>query len=344
MHLSSNARPTKAACGPVFALCAMMLAAGVRGQDAAPGVVSFSSLASAVRQKDYTVVQLRRFFDANGVVTVREEARVAANGSYEPDYELDYQGVVGEPTGSPSWLEWQQIYARHGNLFFEHGLFRIRDLSSVQQNYTLHSFGNTTRAGRSARRVVVFPSQLDKAIWLLEIDTATNVPLYSAEYDSQLRLLSEIEVQTFTLGSQLGPAAASATTVTVLPTFAAAKSFMGDPSGLVEPTGTTAEYSLDKVEVVTDPLNNRQTMMLTFTDGIDQLFITQTPGVSDAFAALPVRLKASESHTIARYRDPAMSVLFFWDDRVAFQVAGRGSLLRLDDFAQAVYVKAILNL
>ena len=80
-----------------------------------------------------------------------------------------------------------------------------------------------------------------------------------------------------------------------------------------------------------------------YTDGIDQFFVTQTFGVSDLFASLPARKKPSRSHTIARYRDPAMSVLLFWDDGVSFQVAGRGSLLRLDDFAQAIYTKAIYN-
>ena len=75
----------------------------------------------------------------------------------------------------------------------------------------------------------------------------------------------------------------------------------------------------------------------------DQFFVTETFGVSDLFSALPVRQRPGVSHTIARYRDPAMSVLLFWDAGVSFQVAGRGSLLRLDDFAQAIYTMAIYN-
>ena len=110
----------------------------------------------------------------------------------------------------------------------------------------------------------------------------------------------------------------------------------------VEPKPTaTDEYEMHRVEVRTDPLNNRQTLLLGYTDGVDQFFVVETPGTSDSFGALPVRQKTGPSHTIARYRDPAMSVLLFWDESVSFQVAGRGSLLRLDGFAQAIYVQAL---
>jgi hypothetical protein len=38
-----------------------------------------------------------------------------------------------------------------------------------------------------------------------------------------------------------------------------------------------------------------------------------------------------------------MSVLLFWDDGVGFQVAGRGSLARLDEFAKRIYTQALLG-
>lgn len=330
----------------VLAVLLVMPAVGRAQGDAGGGggpVISFAGLSQMLASQDHTVVQLRRFFSPSGVTAVREEARVQANGTAEPDYELEFLGVEGEPNGSPLWQYWDQTYRDHGKLFFEHGLFRVRDLSKVHHNYVLHDFGTTLRIGRAVQRVVVFPNELDKSIWLLEVDIATNVPLYTAEYDAQMRLLSEVEAVSFLPGSHLGPPSGSATTVTVLPTFDAAQTFMGAPAGLVEPLEATAEYELHKVEVRTDPLNNRQTLVLAFTDGVDEFFVIQGPGVPDSFAGLPVRQKTEPSHTIARYRDPAMSVLLFWENGVSFQVAGRGSLLRLDEFAQAIYIQALLD-
>ena len=308
---------------------------------AAPAAVSFASMAQSVRVQDYTIVELRRFFTTNGVIAVREEVRVDANGTAHPDFELDYRGVEGEPTGSVVWQQWSQTYAEHSRLLFEHGMFRILDLARARANYTLHDYGPAQRLGRAVRRCVVFPQRPDKPIWFVEVDVATKVPLYGAEYDSHMRMLSEIEAVSFVGSAQLG-AQAGSTTLTVHPSFTAARTFMGAPGGLVEPKPTaTDEYEMHRVEVRTDPLNNRQTLLLGYTDGVDQFFVVETPGTSDSFGALPVRQKTGPSHTIARYRDPAMSVLLFWDESVSFQVAGRGSLLRLDGFAQAIYVQAL---
>jgi hypothetical protein len=278
------------------------------------------------------------------VTTVREELRVAANGTSDPDHELDYRGVEGEPVGSPLWATWAQNYASHGDVFVDYGSFKIHELAKVQQNYTLHDFGPATRAGRTTQRLVVFPNRLDKAIWLVEVDAQSLVPLYTAEYDTRLRLLSEIEVLSYSNGALLvSSAPPPSNLVAQLADFATAKSYMGDPAGLIDATGATGEYSLDSVQVKIDPLNNRQTLVLGFTDGVDQLFVIETPGAPDIFAGLPLRQPKSASNTIARYRDPAMSVLLFWDDGVSFQVAGRGALVRLDSFAKTIYTKAILD-
>lgn len=313
-------------------------------QDLAVQPLTFAVIAQAAQQQDHTLVQRRRFFEPTGVTTVREEVKVDANGTNAPSFELNFVAVEGQAPGSPIWLQWDNTYARHGKVFFEHGQFRVRDLAAVDRNYTLYDFGPTTRIGRPAHRVVVFPHTLDKAIWLLELDQATLLPLYTAEYDRQLRLQSELEAVSLTLGQpQLTQSASSTSTVT-LPDFQAASLAMGAPQGLVEPGSSTGEFAVCKVEVRTDPLNNQQTLVLNLTDGIDEVFVTETPATADVFAGLPVRQKGTGmSHTIARFRDPSMSVLMFWDDGVSFQVAGRGSLLRLDDFAQKIYTKALLG-
>lgn len=328
-----------------------------RGVAAAPGsqqpapstTLSIAALEQGPRANDHTIVQLRRFFDGRaGVVTVREELRVDADGTDSPPYVLSFLGVEGElPTSSVS-QNWAQTYSRHGGLFYRHGFFHIHDLAKAQQNYTLHNFGTVVRAGRTAHRIVVFPNQsfpngLDKAIWLLEVDTVTFVPLYTAEYDARFRLLSEIEAVTFLPSVQLGTPPPSLMVVTAQPSFAAARSFMGDPVGVIEPNSSfVGEYGLQSVDVATNPLNNRQSLTLCYTDGIDEFFVVQSPGTSDFFAGLPTNKSATgNTNTIARYRDASMTVLLFWDDSVGFQVTGRGALARLDGFAKSIYAQAL---
>jgi hypothetical protein len=80
---------------------------------------------------------------------------------------------------------------------------------------------------------------------------------------------------------------------------------------------------------------------MTYTDGVDQFVVVQAPGTPDMFGALPGR--AGGGHVIGRFRDPAMSVLVFWEGGVSFQVAGRGSLRRLDGVARDLYVQALAN-
>jgi hypothetical protein len=304
-------------------------------------VPTMPMLAQAVRSQDYTAEQLRRFRDGRGgVVAVRERVEVDANGTTQPAFALTFLGVEGELPGSVTTLEWQRVYNRFAPLFYTHGMFRVRDLGAASANYTLHDFGNVVRANRSARRLVVFPSSLDKAIWVVDVDAQTSVPLYFAEFDVQMQLLAEVEVQTFMPSVGALPASASSIAITSLPDFAAADALLGHPGQIVDPsTHVAAEYHVDSVQVHVDNLNGRRKLMMTYTDGVDQFVVVQAPGTPDLFAGLPGKINGG--NVIARFRDPAMSALLFWEGGVSFHVAGRGSLRRLDELARAIYVQAL---
>lgn len=294
------------------------------------------------------MVQLRRFRDPQGnMVTVRERVDVDAIGTDAPNFELAFLGVEGELAGSAVTQKWQQTYSRFDQLFFLHSSFHVKDLGKAATNYQLHDFGPIARASRSARRFVVWPQQLDKSVWVIDVDVQTSVPLYCAEFDPRMRMLSEVEGLSFTPATPAVAVAASS--IVALPDFSAATSYLGNPTGLVDPNVMlTSEYSLAQIEVRDDPLNGRQKLVMTYTDGIDEFMIVQTPNTPDAFASLQARsgkgtTPAPLGHTIARYRDPAMSVLIFWEDGVSFQVAGRGSLQRLDELARQLYLQARTN-
>ena len=309
----------------------------------APPVPTLASIGQALLIQDYTVEQFRRFRDELGnVVTVRERLEVDANGTAHPDFEITFLDVVGEPAGSALSVEWQQSYIRFGNLFFRHGSFQVRDLAKASVNYTLHDYGQVVRAGRMARRMVVFPASVDKAIWVVDIDSVTSVPLFIAEFDNSLQLRANIEALTFTPSVQAITPTQAAANVTPMTNYAGAEAFLGLPTGLVDPIVlVTPDYALERIEVHDDPINGRQKLVMSYSDGIDQYMVVQTLNSFDPFVGLPSAVGGT--HTIGRFRDPALSALVFWDDQVTFHVAGRGSLRRLDEVASRIYLQALSN-
>jgi hypothetical protein len=301
---------------------------------------SLQALEQAARNQDFTAVQIRRFRDDKGnVAAVRERLEVDANGSSTPTHAVTFLGVEGVLPGSPVHVKWQNTYSRFGPLFYSHGSFRVRELSAALGNYVLHDFGSVVRAGRSARRAVIFPNSVDKAIWVVDVDVATSVPLYTAEYDVQMRVHAEVEVVAF------------ATTVGVLPgtpawithhqDYLTARTFLGQPAGLIDPdTAVTSEYTLHRVEVRDDPLTAQRSLVMTYTDGVDQFMVTQIPNAIDPFQDLPMK---GTGQVISRYRDAAMSALIYYEGGVLFQVQGRGALHRLDPLARRLYLQALAS-
>jgi hypothetical protein len=307
------------------------------------GSVSLASVAYADAWVPRTLVQVRRFFERGRAVAVREELIVAADGSPDPVFSLRFLAVEGEPAGSPTWTSWSQNYARYASLYQRHGSFRIRDLTRAAANYTLHDLGPSQRAGRSGRRMVVFPVRPDKSVWLLDVDLATQVVLYAGEYDVQLRLLSEVEALSFTPTANVTSPNVPSMVVTAVPNVDAARRLMPGAAFVDPSLQAVAEYALGRAQVVDNPLNGRRSLVLAYDDGVDEFFVVQSPGTSEYFAGLPSQNKAGGStpHTMARTRDPLMASLLFWQSGVGFRVDGRASLRRLDDFAKQVFRQAI---
>jgi hypothetical protein len=106
---------------------------------------------------------------------------------------------------------------------------------------------------------------------------------------------------------------------------------------LVQPSigGIVAEYTQHFVQVTEDPVNGDRTLVIGYTDGIDEFFVLQSHGSGDPFSGSPsMRVaKGTPAHAIASYDDRAMRVYAFHENGVTFQVVGRGSLLRLKDVA-----------
>lgn len=302
-----------------------------------PQVPTLQSIHTASISQDITATRVRRFLAEDGsVVAVRE--LFETNGVLPiPSRDVAFLGVEGEPSGSTLWQKWAQTYQRFEVLLANSGVFCIRDLGRAQQNYTLHDFGAVVRAGRAARRLVVFPNVFDRAFWVVDVDSQTNALLYSAEFDSQLRLLSEVEVVSFQPSARLLPLQAGSFYVD----FASASPNMVNQVGLINPDITLAtSYAMDSVEIRDDALSGLQAMVASYSDGVDQILVVQMPGTSDWLAGLPGTSKGGQAMG-RRYRDPTMSVHMFWEGGVTFHVAGGGAQVCLEPLAKRIYLQAL---
>jgi hypothetical protein len=313
--------------------------------------VTFPLLARAPFQSSYQADQVRRFLDSSGnLVELQERLTVEGNGTESSPFRLDFVDVLGPKPKGPVATQgpkWEGIYADHAGLLFLHSGFRVHDPVLAQANYSIMDFGTARRAGRDVRRVVVYPGRPDKAIWVVDVDTQTGIPLYSAEFDPSARLLGEVEITGLNLGSASIPQTPNwnwspRLTITNLTSpQQAATVLTGSPTipgvGQIMP-----EYALHDLHVAANALNASQTVVFGYTDGIDEFFVTEAFGASDPFAPSPMTPRgAPHTHTIASYDDPGLRAYVFHESGVTFEVIGRGSLRRLEDVAKRVCHQAV---
>jgi hypothetical protein len=286
------------------------------------------------------------------MVEVNERLIVAPSASGDPLFSLTFVGVVGQQVGSTEYTHWQLTYQRYASLFHEHGSFRVRDAAAATSNYSILNFGQCVRANRVAYRAVILPHRLDKSIWLIDVDAITGLVLYSAEYDPSARLLGELEVTQLLSAQSVGRLPANwqwrpLSVVTAYPDIDHAIAYLADP-GLVRPriSDIAGEYSQSRVQVTESPLNLVRSLVVTFTDGIDEFFVIETPGQSNPLDLSPSSVKGkktSPSHTIAFYDDPSLRVYLFGEGSVMFEMVGHGAMLRLGQAAKRVYTQAITH-
>jgi hypothetical protein len=315
-----------------------------------PGDVSFSMLEHAPGAWNYTVTQTRSFLDSQGIVVrIRESLEVRGDGTTEPPFRLAFQSVLGG--SAVEQAKWRSFYSGSSGLIHRHAGFQMRDSVQAEFNYRLIDWGTVIRANRTARRVICFPNRGDKGIWALDVDCQTGLPLYRAEYDARGHLLAEVQVTQLTVH---GLAVTASTTATwgwkprlTIQRFATPSEAVGragsnaiTPSGMVIP----AEYVPSLSQLTTDPINGDRSLVLGFTDGVDEFFVVQSFQSIDPFplqASGPAKSN-QPTHVIASYRDASMQVFVFHDRGVTYQVVGSSSLAhRLEGVARGICRQAI---
>ena len=285
----------------------------------------------------YHTVQQRTLDDGQGsMVTLRESLKVQGKGSLTSPFRLDFEAVVGQQPAAASNNRWRAAYDAHAGLIHRHGAFAVRDARQAKKNYRLISFGDASRAGRAAWRVVIFPLRLDKGIWVVDLDRQTGVPLYRAEYNSNGKLISELEVTSFSLmqaSARVRNAWRPRLEVSRLTKLNQVASRLSRQPAHPEVGGIMNDYEQHMMHMTEDPLNGDKALVLGYTDGVDEFFIVQEFGRLDPLR-IPRAFDDEEAHTIASYDDPHMRVYVFHHDSVTYKVVGRASLMRLQDVAR----------
>lgn len=319
--------------------------------------VTFQMISQAPQNASHDSVRVRRFLDHNAqLIQVREQLTVQADGTSDPAFKLEFLDVVsGSSSNSIARTQWSEVYRNHAGLLHLHGGFRVTDVALAQQNYQLFDFGASQRLGRAVRRVVAYPNAQDKSVWLVDLDVDTGVVLYSGEYDSRLQLVSELETTSFTVNGpviQLGPRNVGKPAWSWRPKMQVSRytSFAGAAAqfGAVAPVqpaigAIVGDYSQKIVQITEDPVNGDRTLVLGYTDGIDEFFVLQTQGSDNPFLDNPAvrNINDTEAHAIASYDDASMRAYIFHEAGTTYWVVGSGSLARLRDVSMRVCRQAV---
>ena len=323
--------------------------------------ITLDLLQRVMRETPFQARQVRRFLQPDdSMVGVIED--LACNGDpAQPRFDIEFVAVEGATPAPQATSQWGSTYATNGSLLHEHGGFRVRDLRAARSHYSLSHFGRAMRGGQPVWWVVIAPNSRDKASWVLALDEQSALPVYQAQVDPRGRLLGEIDVRQLTLA--ISPQASWWTPVMSVSRFAtaeaarvamAAPQARGSVAGLLVPAidQVMPEYSLHLAQVTADPANGQQTLVLGYTDGIDEFFVLQSPGVTDPFAGLPVGagrtsgktrgpIRSDREMAIARYDDTSLRVYLFQRNNVLVRIAGNGSLVRLDNVARRLAQQAV---
>ncbi|MEY4828453.1 MAG: hypothetical protein RLZZ562_249 [Planctomycetota bacterium] len=319
--------------------------------------VTFQQIAAAPLQASHESNRVRRFLDPAGqLVQVREQLTVQADGTADAAFKLDFVDVVA-PTGNTSSArtQWSEVYRANAGLLHMHGGFRIADAQLAQQNYQIFDFGSCRRLGRDVRRVVIYPNRQDKGAWMVDLDVQTGVILYSAEYDAQLRLINELETTSFVVTGyvvELGPRSRAKPAWSWRPKMQVSKyanlgvatAQLGSMTP-IQPAiqSVVSDYRQSLVQVTEDPVNGDRTLVLGYSDGIDEFFVLQTKGGGNPFSEHPAvrNVNATSAHAIASYDDASMRAYVFHESGTTYWVVGSGSLARLKDVSFRICQQAV---
>ena len=312
---------------------------GFIGQFAWPWNISFAHIQSAMEKRTYETRQVRRVLDrsdprqpAASWISVQERLRHFAAGAGRPsNFVLEFEGVVGRELTQAEFDQRSRRYGQIAGFLFHHQSFSVSDAAAASRNYAIHFLGFARRAGRPVYQTAIVPRVGDRPSWSVDLDIVTGYPLYRAEFDANLVKVAEVEVFRFNPNFRGGGVDLPVRNRTSHPSPYAALGSIGlgnaqVPEAAVLPSG----FELRSSRVLAHPLTNVSKAVLTYSDGIDKLFLV----VGESGESI------TKGNVILIYQDDAgMAQCRFDEDGVRYILAGRETNESLRQLAKTFYAQ-----
>ncbi len=302
--------------------------------------IDFAVIYRAISEMSYEAGQIRRVRDGSKAgqwVGVRERIHHDVDLTGGERFRLDYVEPVGANIPEQEKLRRRDLYTDKAGFIYTYQGFRVYDVKQAEANYRIYPIVRLERLGRPVERVLVYPVRWDRSIWLLDLDVETGYPLYSGEYNNRAQLLSEVLVEAFNPGSTALTADTSWKPTMVVRPFQNPRDAMNalgsESQDLIEEgiDGLPPGYERSTTQIVENLYGERNYVSI-FTDGIDNVFVIQTPNSDSPFGQL--------GNTIAEYRDLNVAQYAFYVKNVRFLILGR-SALELRSAVESIYHQAV---
>lgn len=305
---------------------------------------AFAAVQSGQTRADYRAVQVRRVrgtfsgfdVDREWVSAVENLVHRGATQSRPEAFSLDLVCFEGISMSAADLQHRQRLYQGQAGYLFRFQSFRIHDAGAAAANYELFDVGvSVQRAGRRCGRYAIVSRSLDRPSWVIDVDAATNVPLYCGEFTPARELVSELEVLRIDYGiaAQVPEGDSWAWTPRVgIQHFATAAQALSQVPTLAALTPAIPGYAFDHARVVTDPLSGEQSVVMVHVDGIDSVLLRQRrqPRID------------TDGHVLKVFADAGVTQCLFQQSETEFLLIGRSTLVR--ELAKAIYSQAVANL
>ena len=333
-------------------------ASGSSGQAkpfALPSQISFQHIKDAMERRTYAILQVRRAREQVPMTTATggQTQWVGTNESLlhqqagtttAERFDLRFLGVEGKKLTPFQLSVRKKTFVASAGFLVRYQSFRVHDVARAKANYIIYYLGKQQRIGRPTYRIAVLPKRWDRSAWLLDLDLETAYPLYRAEYTLDAVLRSEVEVTSFQPDVRVpnnmttwwrptnGVAVYSSAAKALSQVLTGVKTHVVPGIGEL-PFG----YALAKSQVVTDAFQGTKKAALIYSDGIDQLFVLQTPR--------PSVKAANESPVVVGdnlyvFENNGITDLYFTRGGVDFRVIGGASAGMVEVAAKAIYRQA----
>jgi hypothetical protein len=325
-----------------------------------PSGITFEAIAAAESSLSLRLEQVRRCLEITRTDSagprsswsgIREQLLVSPHPTTgEQRFDLRFLGLEGGTggTGSSSAATEalrRELFRGHAGYLHLHAQFRIDDPRLAEQNYAIVDLGPRERLGRPTYRLALLPRRLGRNPWILEVDAQTSYPLFRAEFNVAGVLVSTLEVTRFEI---VEPAALAGVDwwepIRRIESFSSVQTAVASLPAGAAPTLPNAGqmplgYQLHAVRVVHEDLRPESSLVLTYTDGIDEIFIVSTVGAPAP--ALPVASGAGGAYAILHYQDQNVAQFLFHANAVNTMVIGRAGQFALPGIAHDLLVRAL---